>query len=171
MLVKMMFYVPWAGGMWNMPPCFSTGLLSSLALCIHHNTWMLVQYDITLFFVLSFARVASLNLAAQNKQEKLLHLVDDGYRLDKLLAAASDERYRIIPPLWADLVVNSNHKPPLPVEGQAGRKKRRRETKRKRSNGEFATAEGATVSTSVAAAANAHAIAMSQGQSQAVGET
>lgn len=102
-----------------------------------------------------------------------MDLIDCGYRLDKLRTAASDERYRITPPVWSDLDVNPNHKLPRLVDGQAGRKKGRRQTKRKKSNGEFSTtsrafalhqtrsnAQGAGVSASVAAAANAHASAV-----------
>lgn len=110
-----------------------------------------------------------------------MELVDDGYRLDKLRAAVSDERYRIIPPVWADLDVNPNHKPPLEVEGQAGPpKKGKRQTKRRKSNGEFSTSsrvyalhqarsngEGTAVSASVAAAAAARALSQSQGAGDA----
>ncbi|CAB1114452.1 unnamed protein product [Ectocarpus sp. CCAP 1310/34] len=120
---------------------------------------------------------------------KLLELLDEGYRLDKVRAAASDERYRVTPPVWAAFSVNPNHKPPLPVDGQAGRRKTKRQTRRKMSNGEYATtsrsyalhlarsnAQGASASASasVAAAACAHAnhtANLSQGQPQGSGET
>ncbi|CAB1098767.1 unnamed protein product [Ectocarpus sp. CCAP 1310/34] len=126
---------------------------------------------------------------ARHQPAKLLELLDEGYRLDKVRAAASDERYRVTPPVWAALSVNPNHKPPLPVDGQAGRRKTKRQTRRKMSNGEYATtsrsyalhlarsnAQGASASASasVAAAASAHAnhIAnLSQGQPQGSGET
>jgi len=132
-----------------------------------------------LLFPPSFSRLASLNLAARSENARLLELVDRGYRMDKLRAAASNETYRITPPVWADLDVNPNHKPPLPVDGQAGRQRGRRQTKRKRSNGEYATSsrvfalhqsrsngQGAAVSGAVAAAATAHANAMSASLSQ-----
>eukprot|EP00903_Cladosiphon_okamuranus_P006044 g5961.t1 len=122
---------------------------------------------------------------ARGEQHQLLKLIDDGYRLDKLHAAASDERFRIISPVWSDLDVDENHKLPLPVEGQAGRKKGKRATARKKSNGEFATSsrvyalhqassntQGAAVSGVVAVAATARANAvtsLSQGLSQGQG--
>eukprot|EP00903_Cladosiphon_okamuranus_P006800 g6628.t1 len=121
---------------------------------------------------------------ARGEQHQLLKLIDDGYRLDKLHAATSDEQFRIIPPVWSDLDVDENHKLPLPVEGQAGREKGKRATARKKSNGKYATSsrvyalhqassntQGA-VSGVVAAAATAHANAvtsLSQGLSQGQG--
>lgn len=86
-----------------------------------------------------FAGIALLDVAGNDQHQKLLELVDDGYRLDKLRAAASDSRFRIVPPVWSSLTVNPDHKAPLRVDGQAGRKKGVRNTKRKTSNGEFAT--------------------------------
>lgn len=83
--------------------------------------------------------LASPLLAANDEHERALDLLDDGYRLEKFRAAASDNRYHIVPPVWSALAVNPNHQAPLPVEGQAGRKKGVRIAKRKRSNGEFAT--------------------------------
>ena len=78
-------------------------------------------------------------IAANDEQERALDLLDDGYRLKNFRAAASDDRYHIVPPVWWALAVSLNHQAPLPVEGQAGRKKGVRITKRKTSNGEFAT--------------------------------
>lgn len=72
-----------------------------------------------------------------------------------------------VPPVWASLTANPNHKAPLPVEGQAGRKRGVRPCKRKKSNGEFATCSR-TFALHVAAS-NSQAEAtpsLSQGQSQ-----
>lgn len=63
----------------------------------------------------------------------------DGYRLVNFRAAACDSRFYVIPPVWSSLTVNDDHKAPLRVDGQAGRRKGVRQTKRRRSNGEFAT--------------------------------
>lgn len=69
----------------------------------------------------------------------MFDLIDDGYLLENFRAAASDPRYHVMPPVWASLDVNTMHKAPLWVEGQAGRKKGVRQCKRRKSNGEFAT--------------------------------
>eukprot|EP00903_Cladosiphon_okamuranus_P012231 g11471.t1 len=135
-----------------------------------------------LFFPLLLARVASLILAARFNNGKLLELIEDGYRLDKLRAAASNERFRITLLVRTDLDVNPNHKLPRHVDNRAGRKKGRLQTKRRKSNGEFSTTSrvftphqatsnakraAAPVSAALAAAATAHANAvasLSQGQ-------
>ena len=78
-------------------------------------------------------------IAANDEHERALDLLDDGYRLENFRAAASDDRYHMVPPVWSALAVNPNHQAPLPVEWQAGREKGVRITKRKRSNGEFTT--------------------------------
>lgn len=48
--------------------------------------------------------------AARDQHDKLLEIIDDGYRLDKFRAAVWDKRYRMTPPVWSDLDVNPNHK-------------------------------------------------------------
>ena len=77
-------------------------------------------------------------IAANDEHERAVDLLDDGYRLENFRAAASDDRYHMVPPVWSALAVNPNHQAPLPVEWQAGRKKGVRITKRKKSNGEVA---------------------------------
>lgn len=104
-------------------------------------------------------------VAGNNQHAKLLELLDDGYRLEKFRAAASDSRFRIVPPVWTSLAVRSEHKAPLPVEGQAGRKKGVRKTKRKASRGEFNTSSRAYANHVAATQANA-ASSLSQGLSQ-----
>ena len=86
----------------------------------------------------SFPRVRLL-IAANDEHDRALDLLDDGYRLKNFRAAVSDDRYHIVRPVWSALAVSPNHHAPLPVEGQAGRKKGVRITKRKTSKGEFAT--------------------------------
>lgn len=113
-------------------------------------------------------RTHPLRVAELDEHGKLLELLDSGYRLDKFRAAASLERYSVIPPVWTELDVNPNHKAPLPVEGQAGRKKGVRRTKRKTSNGEFATSSRAFALHLANSQANVTP-ALSQGLSQGAG--
>lgn len=71
---------------------------------------------------------------------RALELVDKGYRLATLRAAASDPRHRIIPPVLDDLTANPLYLPPVWVEGQSGRPpKGPRRQARIESNGEHNT--------------------------------
>lgn len=109
-------------------------------------------------------------VAANDQHPKLLELLDDGYRLEKFRAAASDPRFRIVPPVWTSLTVRTEHKAPLPVQGQAGRKKGVRPTKRKASTGEFNTSSRAYANHIAASNSQANAAwDLSQGLSQGAG--
>ncbi|CAN0125745.1 unnamed protein product, partial [Ectocarpus sp. 13 AM-2016] len=69
---------------------------------------------------------------------RALELISNGYSLETFRAAANDSSYRIIPPVWDDLTVNPEHRPPLHVQGTAGRPNSGpRPRKRIQSNGEL----------------------------------
>ncbi|CAM9854197.1 unnamed protein product [Ectocarpus fasciculatus] len=101
------------------------------------------HYDCTCDFCPRFKIPCRHVLAVAKSTEtanRALELISKGYSLATYRAAANDSRYRISPPVWNDLTANPNHRPPLDVQGVAGRPKAGpRKRTRIQSNGEMNT--------------------------------